>query len=183
MINKIAGFHITLFLILLTGCAPTKVIWTSSPEIQIFQNKYYSAQLEALKGDQKGEHNFFVLFRLTLNNQTDKMLKIDWNKTRYIYNDYVRGGFVFKGIKAKDIKNLTIPHDLIHPGDTFSKEIAPVKLITWARLRDRSVGKDDSGFSPGIIPEGNNGIYLVVRYNGQEVRKKITLTIESKDIK
>ena len=49
-----------------------------------------------------------MLFRLTLNNQTDKMLEIDWIKTRYIYNDYMRGGFVLKGIKAKDIKNLTI---------------------------------------------------------------------------
>jgi len=105
-------------------------IWASIPEVQIFQNKYYKAQLEALKRDQKGEYNFFVLFRLTLYNQTDKMLEIDWIKTRYIYNDYMRGGFVLKGIKAKDIKNLTIPYDLIHSGDTFSKEIAQVKLIT-----------------------------------------------------
>ena len=80
--------------------------------------------------DQVKRVNIIFLFRLTLNNQTDKMLEIDWNKTRYIYNDYMRGGFVLKGIKAKDIKNLTIPYDLIHPGDTFSKEIAQVKLIT-----------------------------------------------------
>jgi hypothetical protein len=178
--KKIAGFIIILLLLLLIGCAPRQVIWTSNPSVQAFNNQYYEAKLEALKKDRKGEYNFFVMFHLTVNNQTEKNLEIDWNKSRYIYNDYIRGGFVFRGIKVEDIKNSTIPFDVVSPGQSFSKEIAPVKLITWARLKDRSIGKDESGFSPGVIPEGENGIILVVRQNGQEVREKITLTIESK---
>ena len=134
--------------------------------------------MEALKKDRKGEYDFFVMFRLTVNNKTHNTLAIDWNKSRYIYNGYTRGGFVFKGINPENIKKLTIPFDVVSPGQTFSKEIAPVKLMTWARLKDRSVGKDDSGFSPGIIPEGENGINLVVRQNGREIREKITLNIE-----
>ena len=179
MIKKNTGFYIILFLILLIGCAPTKEIWTSSPEVQIFQNKYYKVQLEALKRDQKDEYNFFVLFRLTVANKTGKDLEIDWNKTRYLYNGRIRGGLVFRGIKPKDIKNLTIPSDVVPAGKTFSKEISPVKLVAYVPYRERYVGKNEAAFSPGVIPEGDNGIYLVVRQNGQEIREKITLNIES----
>ena len=88
---------------------------------------------------------------------------------------------MFRGIKPEDIKNLTIPSDIVPAGKTFSKEIAPAKLVAWAPYRDRSVGKNESGISPGIIPDGENGINLVVRYNGKEVREQITLTIVSKE--
>ncbi len=178
MIKK--NIFIIIFLsFCIISCAPmpTKT-WTSSPVNQTSQNQYYEAQLELLKKN----NNFFEMFRLTVINKSDKNLEIDWNKTRYLYNGRIHGGLVFREIKAKDIKNLTIPYDLIHPGDTFSKEIAPVKLITMAGLRDRSVGKNESGFSPGVIPEGENGIYLVVRYNGKEVSEKLVLTIESKKV-
>jgi len=155
---------------------PTKT-WTSSPVNQTSKNQYYEAQLETLKKN----NNFFEMFRLTVINKSDKNLEIDWNKTRYIYNGRTRGGFVFKGIKPEDIKNLTIPSDIVSAGKTFSKEIAPAKLVAWAPYRDRSVGKNESGISYGIIPEGENGINLVVRYNGKEVREQITLTIVSKE--
>jgi hypothetical protein len=179
--KKIAVFKMIFLLLFLIGCAPKQVIWTSNPSIQTFNNQFYEAKLEALKKDQKGEYNFFVIFRLTVSNKTNKELAIDWNKSRYIYKDFIRGGLVFRGINAEDIKNLTIPLDIISPGHTLSKEITPVKLVTWAPLKDPSVGKDESGFSPGIIPEGENGVLLVVRQNGQEIREKITLNIESKE--
>jgi hypothetical protein len=155
---------------------PTKT-WTSSPVNQTFQNQYYEAQFEPLKKN----NNFFEMFRLTVINKSDKNLEIDWNKTRYLYNSHIRGGFVFRGIKPEDIKNLTIPSDIVPAGKTFSKEIAPAKLVAWSPYRDRSVGKNESGISYGIIPDGENGIYLVVRYNGREMREQITLTIVSKE--
>ncbi len=170
-----------LLLLLLTGCAPIIKIWTSNPVIQTSENEYYEAQIEAFKKDQKEEYNFFVMFHLTVKNRTEKNLEIDWNKTRYIYNGRTRGGFVFRGIKAKDIKNLTIPFDIVSPRHTFSKEIAPVKLVTWAPIKDKSVGKNESGFNPGVIPEGENGINLVVSQNGQEIREKITVNISVRE--
>ena len=181
MMKKTAGFCLFLLLLLFTGCAPTIRIWTSNPVIQTSGNQYYEAQVETLKRDQKKEYNFFVLFRLTVKNRTEKNLEIDWNKTRYIYNARMHGGFVFRGIKPKDIKNLTIPSDIVPAGKTFSKEIAPAKLVAWAPYRDRSVGKNESGISFGIIPDGENGINLVDRYNGKEVREQIMLTIVSKE--
>ncbi len=181
MMKKIVGFCMIVLLLLLTECAPKTKIWTSNPVIQTSGNQYYEAQVETLKRDKKREYNFFVLFRLTVKNRTEKNLEIDWNKTRYIYNGRTHGGFVFRGIKPEDIKNLTIPSDIVPVGKTFSKEIAPAKLVAWAPYRDRSVGKNESGISPGIIPDGENGINLVVRYNGKEVREQITLTIVSKE--
>jgi len=152
-------------------------IWSSNPVSQNLENPYYEVRLEPLKG---GE-TFYVSFRLTVTNKTDQDLEIDWNKTRYVHNGRSRGGFIFGGIDPEDIKNLTIPSDIVPPGGTLSKEISPIKLIGLAPLRERSVSKNDSGFSPGIIPEGDNGMHLVVRQNGHEVREKITLTIESKE--
>jgi hypothetical protein len=86
MMKKIAGFCMILLLLLLTECAPKTKIWTSNPVIQTSGNQYYEAQVETLKRDQKREYNFFVQFRLTVKNLTEKNFEIDWNKTRYIYN-------------------------------------------------------------------------------------------------
>jgi len=162
------------------GCTPAPVkTWTSSPNIQTTGNQYYKAELEPVKSD----HAFFEMFRLTVENKTDNNLEIDWNKTRYIFNGQARGVFVFKGINPEDIKNLTIPADTVPPRAKFSKEIAPAKLVAFAPIRDRSVSAAKSGFSPGVIPEGKNGIYLVIRTPEQEMRATIILNIESKEIR
>lgn len=179
--KKFTGFIITLLVLLLTWCAPTKKIWTSDPAFQSADNSYFKARIEPIKRDSK-DRNFFVLFRLTIINKTDKNLEIDWNKTRYILNGMNYGRFVFQGVDPEALKNLTIPFDTIPAGINFSKEIAPLKLIGKAPLRDRSVGVNQSSFSPGIIPEGENGIYLVVRYSEKEVREKIMLTIKSETV-
>ncbi len=173
-IRKI-GLCIVFLLVYLIGCAPIKT-WTSSPEIQTAGNQYYKVELEPVKND----HAFFEMFRLTVENKTDNNLEIDWNKTRYIFSGRASGVFVFKGINPEDIKNLTIPADTVPPGAKLSKEIAPARLVAVAPIRDRSVGAVKSGFSPGVLPEGKNGIYLVIRTPEQEMRVNITLNIESK---
>jgi len=167
----------TFFLIgCLIGCAPIQTkSWTSTPVMQTAANQYYEARIEPLKKD----HNFFEYLRLTITSKTDENLEIDWNKTRYILNGRNYGGFVFKGIDPEQIKNLTIPPDIVSARQTFSKEISPFKLLAGAPIRYRSVGVNESGFSPGVIPDGENGVYLVVRSNGKEVIEKITLNIIS----
>jgi len=161
------------------ACAQTPhKIWKSTPSLQAIQNDYYEARLEPLK---KG-NSFFTWFLLTIKNNTGENLEIDWNKSRYIYNNRAREGFTFRGIVPEDIKNLAIPPDVIPAGKTFSREIAPMKLIAFAPFRDSSIEENESGITPGIIPAGENGIFLVVRYNGKEVKKKITVTIESAEM-
>jgi hypothetical protein len=166
---------IVLMMIVL-GCIPTK-IWTSHPEIQSSGNAYYDIQFEPLKKD----NNFFEFFLLTVSNKSDKDLEIDWNRTRYIYNGKLYGGFAFEGIRPEDIKNSTIPSTVIFKGSRFSKEIAPIKLIAFVPLIDKRLGPDHSGISPGPLPAGENGIFLVVRQNGKEVREKIALNIVSEE--
>ncbi len=163
---------IGLALTIITGCATAKV-WISNPEIQTSGNSYYEARLEPVTG----KYSFFVSFHLTVTNKSDNNLKINWNKTRYIHNGRRAGVFVFKGIKPKDIKNLTIPPDIIPPGGTFSKVISPYKLLARAPIRDSSKNKVESSIMPGIIPNGKNGILLFVSQNGKEVVEQMSVSI------
>jgi hypothetical protein len=178
--KKTTALSIILIFLVLGGCTPAPIkTWTSSPKIQTAGNQYYKVELEPVKND----YAFFEMFRLTVENKTDYSLEIDWNKTRYIFNDRAGGVFVFKGINPEDIKNLTIPADTVPPGAKFSKKISPAKLVAFAPLRDRTDSAAKSGFSPGVIPEGKNGMYLVIRTPEQEIREKIVLNIESKEMR
>jgi len=161
-------------LILGAACAPSK-IWISSPATQTAGNPHYEAKIEPLKGGNK----FFVSFRLVVINRTGKNMAVDWNKTRYMYNGRTHGVFVFDGIKPEDIKNLTIPADTIASGQPFSKVISPFKLLARAPIKDRYT--DKPVISPGIMPNGKNGIYLVVRQNGNEITEKMSVNIKEKE--
>jgi hypothetical protein len=164
-------FIVSLSFAVSIGCVTTKV-WTSTPEIQTLSNDYLDAHLKPLK---RG-HNFFVSFELLVINKTNKNLQIDWNETKYILNNKVYGVFVFKGIKPEDIKNATVPPDNIYAGKYISKVISPLRLLAGTPRRDLS--KDELAISPGIIPVGENGIYLVIRYNNNKIIEKMTIQIE-----
>ncbi len=173
---KIKIWSVLVLLIVLTACAPTKKIknWVSSPSVQKGGNKSFEARFEPLKGDKK----FFVSFRLSVMNKTDKNLKIDWNKTRYIYKGRPYGGFVFYGINPADIKN-SIPPDLIAPGQLFSKEIFPTNLVAFTPIREEVLNKKGRGIYPGPIPAGENGISLIILQGEQEIVDKIVLKIRA----
>ena len=166
-----------LFLFMAAGCATTKKIWTSQPEVQKAANPSYEARLEPITLG----HHFFVMFKLEITNNTDKNLEIDWNQTRYLYNGRSHGVFVFKGIDPKSVKN-AIPPDIIPPGVTFSKEIAPLKLVAWAPIKDKSVKAGQRGISPGVLPVGQNGIFLVLIQDGKKIVAKMTVKITEKEI-
>ncbi len=173
---KIKIWSVLVLLIVLTACAPTKKIknWVSSPSVQKGGNKSFEARFEPLKGDKK----FFVSFRLSVMNKTDKNLKIDWNKTRYIYKGQPHGGFVFYGIDPATIKD-SIPPDLIAPGKLFSKEIFPANLVAFTPIREEVLNKKGRGIYPGPIPAGENGISLVILQGEQEIVDKIVLKIRA----
>ena len=110
-----------------TGCAPTLVA-SSTPQIRAAENSFCSVQFEPLKNG----NNFFAGFRLEITNKTRKDLEIDWNKTRYLLNGSDGGVFVFVGIRPEDIRNSTIPPDIIPAGHSFSKRISPHRLLARA---------------------------------------------------
>jgi len=173
---KIKIWSIVFLLILLTACAPTKKIknWISSPSVQKGGNKSFGVRFEPLKGDKK----FFVSFRLSVMNKTNKSLKIDWNKTRYIYKGQPYGGFVFYGIDPATIKD-SIPPDFIEPGKLFSKEIFPTNLVAFTPIREVVLDKKGQGIYPGPIPAGESGISLVILQGEQEIVEKIVLNIRA----
>ena len=159
------------FMTILTSCAPTR-IWTSQPEYQTIENDYYTATFEPLQHDK----NFFDTFRLVVTNKTDKKLEIDWNKTQYMLHGGFHERFVFEGVTTENVHNL--PSDTVPAGSTLTKEISPLNLVGWKPLSARDMG--GPSFTSGPLPEGINGIYLIVRQNGKEVGQKITLRISIK---
>ena len=163
-------FMVGYMLMVGTGCAPTLVA-SSYPQIQAADNSYYNVRFEPLKDG----FNFFAGFRLEVSNKTRKDLEIDWNKTRYLYNGRDGGVFVFRGIRPEDIKNSTIPPDVIPAGQSFSKRISPYRLLARAPLarNDKNAGE----ISSGPIPDGENGIVLFVRQNGNTIQEKLTVNI------
>jgi hypothetical protein len=170
MINKLTIGLIWLQIVFM-GCAPTR-IWISQPVAFTAANKHYEAEFEPLKNGK----NYFDSFRLTITNKTQKDFMIDWNKTLYLYNNKAFGRFVFAGVNKDNVHNL--PPDLVSAGSILTKIISPLKMVAWKPLKTRHV--DTAGFSRGPLPEGENGIYLVVSQDGQEIRAKITLTLQVK---
>jgi hypothetical protein len=165
------GFTLTIA----TGCAPT-LISISTPEIQTVENSYYTTQFEPLAEDK----NYFDSFRLKVANKTRKDLEIDWNKTRYLYNGRDIGIFVFEGIKPESIKNLTISPDIIPAGQSFTKDISPFKLLAREPLTHKGVNAGKITFGP--IPNGENGIFLFIRQNGNTIKEKMAVKITEKKV-
>ena len=159
-----------LVLLLLFGCV-TPTAWIADPEVQTIRNPSYEVAFEPLKE----EAAFFVYFRLSVSNQSGKDLMIDWNRTQYLRNGKSYGVFVFQGIDPDDIKNQTIPPDIVPAGGTFTKEIAPYRLLARAPIRSRS--SNAGKIEPGLIPVGRNGIRLVMTDDGNEIIETLHLTI------
>jgi hypothetical protein len=152
------------------GCAPT-LVSISTPQIQTVDNSHYTAHFEPL-ADGK---NYFDSFRLKVMNKTRKDLEIDWNKTRYLYNGRDIGVFVFKGIQPENIKNSTIPPDTVSAGQSFTKDITPLKLLAREPLTGK--GAKAGKITSGPIPTGESGIFLFIRQNGNTIKEKIAVKI------
>ena len=167
-----------IFMLLSFPACSRKRIWTSTPASQSINSKSYDARLEPLKK----EADFFNGFRLTLVNKTAKEMEIDWNRTKYIYKGKDEGLFVFSGINPDSVKNATIPGDVIPAGGTFAKDIFPFKFIAFTPLREQSIKTEHHNIIAGLIPEGENGIFLVIHQDGKISRVMIVVEIESREM-
>ena len=168
MKKRAAVFGLLVMIIIFTGCSSAK-IWTSTPPIQSASNQFFTTQFEPIRG--KGK--FINGFRLTVANNSSQALIVDWNATRYLFNNKNSGRFIFEGIDKKNVNNP--PPDEIAAGKTLSKDIFPLKLIAWRRGPGFA---NLPAFSPGPVPDGQNGILLIVNRNGERVLEKINVTIK-----
>jgi len=151
------------------GCAPTRV-WNSIPAFATAQTGNYSLQFMPLTDDK----NYIQQFRLLVTNRSAKELEIDWTATRYLLNGRPYGRFIFEGVNETNVNNP--PSDFVAAGETLMKIIAPVKMIAFKPYKSQN--KDQPSFSTGPVPEGTNGIALVLRQDGKEYREQLSVTVK-----
>jgi hypothetical protein len=160
------SLFVTFFI--LNSCA-TEKIWTSTPVIQSADNPHYATKFEPIRVDS----DFINGFRLSITNKSSQPLMVDWNSTIYLFNNKNKGRFIFEGVDKNNVNDL--PSDSIEVGKTLRKDIFPLKLIAW---RQGAGFVNLPAFSPGPVPEGQNGILLLVSRNGSQVREKLNVTIK-----
>ena len=159
----------------IVGCATVK-IWSSSPSVQTISNDDFEVSFEPLL---KEAQKFYDRFQFRLKNKSDGQLIIDWQNSRYLQAERENGRFVFKGVTPGNIDSL--PPDTVAPGAELAKTIAPLRLIGYERLKSRALQPGESGFSAGIIPEGEHGILLVIKQGEKKISEKIMVKISVKD--
>ena len=165
------SLKIALVLILISAmsCA-NKKNWVITPESANAVNNNYEATITP----ERDSNRFYAGFRLEVVNKGNEELRIDWNRTAYVNNGRISGGFVFKGVIPEDIKNLSIPDDIVPAGEKFTKNISPFSMIARSPLKS---GKEQV-YTPGILPNGRNGINLVIRQGSKEYVEKMSFVIK-----
>ena len=170
--NAVLYLILINFIFISYSCAHVQKTWISDPVFQTVEKQSYEVRIEPLKGG----NDFYVKFRLDVKNKTGQEIKIDWNKTKYLLNGKSYGAFVFKGINPDDIKSSSIPDDIVSAKSSFSKEISPFKMIARGKIRDES----ENGIHAGILPNGKNGIHLVIKHKNEEIVERLSVIIKEK---
>lgn len=134
----------------------------------------YAIGFEPLK---RGRPSFEV-FRFTLYNRSNEAIRIDWHRTVYMLNGRPYGMFVSKDTEPGRVKDPDKRYDTVAPGSTYTKEIAPVKLIAYAPAKySMNAPLDGSTFRAGPIPPGQNGIRLWFSQGDKNMLEELTLKI------
>lgn len=162
-----------LFALTLAGCSAVTYEYTSSPEISRSAGDRFAVSFSPEK--ERGE--FYTWFKLDVTNTSQAPIEIDWTRTRYVLDGKNRGGFVWAGIDPVQIKNNTIPNDVIQPGQVFSKQISPLAKVALAERKDYAAGKDKPGLYGGILPAGENAISLVIKADGELIQQRLVVVI------
>ena len=162
--------------VILAGCAGVQVKgYSSDPPVQRVSNASYEVELEP---QLREGQNFFASFRFSFTNKTSKELNIDWENTFYILNGRKNGRFLWQGITWDGLKEVQAqPLIPVSAGDTLKTVIFPVKLVGRS-----SAGAGSTGgvrYNRGPLPEGANGISLIVKQNGKVLRQEIVVNIEA----
>jgi hypothetical protein len=150
---------------------PPVEVYSSKPEIQRVSNDYFTAELEPQLKEGQG---FFSTFRFVLTNKTKQELSIDWENTHYLLNGRRKGLFLWEGVTWDALKEKrSQPLVLVAPGSTFTQVIFPAALVGRASAME----KGGVQYIRGALPEGENGIALVVRQDGKIINEKMVVTI------
>jgi hypothetical protein len=160
--NKIIA--LTLTTLALTGCVTVPQTPKNPPKTAI-SNDVVSGMLIAVCDEPKTCQSF----ELSLDNNTNGTIEIDWNRSYYINNGKPDGGLYFDGIVITQRNNPRSP-DIILPMSNFKRRLAPSNnfnlntfpLAHWAL-------KTFEGKS--------HGIYITIKVDGKEqvIRAEVTI--------
>jgi hypothetical protein len=157
-----------LIVLILSGCVTPGPGGGGSqvdPPRQAVENEYVSASISPANFDYK--RNAYKAFDLTIKNKTAVDIKLDWNKTIYIENNQLKGGFMFAGMAYEDRNKPKTP-EVIFAGSELRKRIWPSVLVTYYIM-----------WSHELIPPGHNGVYLTIKTQDKEINEKILLDMKS----
>ena len=160
--------------VIFTGCAGVQVKnYSSDPPVQRISNASYEVELEP---QLREGQNFFASFRFSFTNKTSKKLHIDWENTFYTLNGRKNDRFLWEGITWDGLKEVKAqPLIPVSAGDTLKTVIFPVKLLG----RSSATSTGGVRYTRGPLPEGANGIHLIVKQNGKVLRQEIVVNIEA----
>jgi hypothetical protein len=158
----------------LIGCAAVQV-YSSSPEVQKISNDYFHVELEPLLQESQ---NFFTSFRFVVTNKTKKDLHVDWENSFYLFNGCRRGRFLLEGVDWDALKRIrNQPLVPVAAGDTVTAVIFPKSLVGRSRITSTTGLR----YTRGPLPAGENGIFLVIKQNGREIREQIVVEIKAQE--
>jgi len=158
---------VSVVFLFLLGCTTTKTVWKSTPEIPVLQKEMYSISLKAICG--KG-HWGCTGFIFRIQNNLDKEIQIDWNKTLFIENGQTNGNFIYPGIMYMQ-RHSPRTNDVIMAKGRFEKQIKPTNHVYYSE-----------GWGNRRWKQGNYGVYFTFIIDGQEVHEKVMMDVTKEKI-
>lgn len=150
---------------IVAGCATSTLVVKSDPKVATAKTEYFAVGVTPACDESRGCNGFHIALQST----TDKNIEINWNKTLYISGGQTNGGFMFAGVVYKDRNQPKAP-DIVFAKGLFQKTIWPNNLVDFTSGRY-------GGWMHGLMPAGENGVYLTVSVDGKEFTGKLVTNI------
>jgi len=128
------------------------------------ENVYFTAKIEPTLASMIAGYS---AFNLKIQNNSNKDLEINWNKTYFIQGGQTRGTFMFEGILFIDRNNPKSP-DIVFANGNYEKTIYPNNYVKFSQGSWLHYGT-------GL---GKQGVYLTVNVDGKEIKQKIMIDIK-----
>jgi len=156
---------LVLCVVIMAGCAKS-AIWVSDPVISEFENNDTKISLRPIHSDYYDEeypgHDAYNRFILTVENKTDKVIELNWNKTNFISDGMSQGGFMLPAILFVD-KDQPRQSDVVFAKSVLKKDIYPSSLAEFGK-----------GWYNAPVVVGETGAFITLNIDGKEYQNKLT---------
>lgn len=162
-----------LLTLAVTSCAqPVKELWRAKPPFQSVTREAYVIEVQPLKVNEA----YYGVFLLRIHNRSPQRLELDWNVTRYLHNGKDEGPLVFQGVDPEKLQGAMAPTP-IAAGTTFTREIFPLRTIAFLP-RNEVAEPGRRGFTPGVLPAGENTIQVALRQGDRLWQERLTVQLQ-----